>query len=234
MKPAHRTLDAFGPAWESFVMEEAGKLGCVLDPPRAGLLARHALLVLAKNREMNLTSITDPAEFAEKHVLDSLALCAALPSGTRTLWDLGSGAGFPGMVAAAVQPSLSVTLVESRSKKAAFLSFAASELMLSNVSVANARAEALLSEPGAPLPDVCAARAVASLAELFRLCKAYLAAGGLLIAMKGPDAEAEMVELAKKAGRKKALRPVTEMSAYGLPAAGRRALVFLRGEKPAG
>lgn len=216
-------MDDFGPGWEKYVAREAGRLSCALSPEQARRLARHARLVVEANQNLNLTSITDPAGFAEKHVVDSLALGPLIPEGIGTLWDLGSGAGFPGLVLAIARPDIHVTLVESRAKKAVFLSFAVAELGLKNAGVENGRAEDLLKTAR---PGAVAARAVASLWDLFRLLKGYLAAGGQLLAMKGPDPAAEIDELLKRAG-KKGLAPRVELFSYQLPAAGARTLVRL-------
>lgn len=217
-------MDEFGPGWEELVVRAAEQLSCAIPRDRVRLLARHARLVREVGRGLNLTTITDPAAFAEKHVVDSLALIPFIPGEVRALFDLGSGAGFPGLVLAIARPELAVTLVESRAKKAAFLTLAVSELGLANVSVENGRAEDLLKEAR---PDAVAARAVASLWDLFRLVKGYLAAGGQLLAMKGPDPAAEVEELLKRAG-KKGLSPRVSLSSYRLPTAGARTLVRVR------
>src|SRR6266851_9969029 len=102
-----------------------------LDPEQLKLLGRHVDLLLKWNKSINLTSITDPDEVAEKHVLDSLAVVPVLPSGS--LLDAGSGAGFPGIPAAIARPALAVTLVDSVQKKVAFLKSALAELRLPRV-----------------------------------------------------------------------------------------------------
>jgi 16S rRNA (guanine527-N7)-methyltransferase len=85
-----------------------------------GLLERYADRLLAWNRKVNLTSITAPAEVAEKHILDSLLLLRALGS-ARSLLDLGSGAGLPGIPLACARPGLEVTCCDSVGKKVAFV-----------------------------------------------------------------------------------------------------------------
>src|SRR5256885_16968621 len=103
-------------------------MGVSLTPEQLKLLGRHVDLLLKWNKSINLTAITDPAEVAEKHVLDSLAVVPVLPAGS--LLDAGSGAGFPGIPAAIAKPELDVALVGSVQKKGALLKSAPAELRL--------------------------------------------------------------------------------------------------------
>ena len=101
---------------------EAGaqQLGVTLDSTHLARFDRYLDALLRWNTHIKLTSVTAPADVVEKHVLDSLAVVPALGS-ARELVDIGSGAGFPGLVVAAVRPEIRVTVVESIQKKAAFL-----------------------------------------------------------------------------------------------------------------
>src|SRR5216683_2981492 len=90
------------------IEEGAAGMGLRLSPEQLQRLGRHVDLLLKWNRSINLTSITDPDEVVEKHVLDSLAVVPVLPSGS--LLDAGSGAGFPGIPAAIARPDLEVVL----------------------------------------------------------------------------------------------------------------------------
>ena len=101
-------------------------MGVRLGPEQLKQLGRHVDLMMKWNKSINLTAITDPAEVAEKHVLDSLAVVPVLPAGS--LLDAGSGAGFPGIPAAIAKPELDVALVDSVQKKVAFLKSALAEL----------------------------------------------------------------------------------------------------------
>lgn len=131
----------------------------------------------------------------DRHFRDSAQLFALVPPDARRLADLGSGAGFPGLVLAAMGEGrgLEVTLVESIGKKAAFLSAAIEAMGLSNARVIPARIESL----SITKPDVITARALASLPKL--LCYAYEIGGetALCIFPKGQDVAVELTEAAK-------------------------------------
>jgi 16S rRNA (guanine527-N7)-methyltransferase len=131
----------------------------------------------------------------DRHFRDSAQLFALIPPSAKSLTDLGSGAGFPGLVLAAMgeRRGLAVTLVESTGKKAAFLSAAAAAMGLSNVRVIPARIESLK----AAKPDVITARALASLSKL---CLHAYEIGGetsLCLFPKGQDVASELTEAAK-------------------------------------
>ena len=113
------------------IEEGAAQMGVRLGPEQLKQLGRHVDLMMKWNKSINLTAITDPAEVAEKHVLDSLAVVPVLPAGS--LLDAGSGAGFPGIPAAIAKPELDVALVDSVQKKVAFLKSALAELRLPRV-----------------------------------------------------------------------------------------------------
>ena len=108
---------------------------------------------------MNLTAITDPAELAEKHLVDSLALLPEV-RGAATLLDMGSGAGLPGIPLAIALPSLEVTCCDTVAKKVAFVKAVAAELDLRVRGVA-ARAEGKPEREGLPLAEVVVSRAFA-------------------------------------------------------------------------
>jgi 16S rRNA (guanine527-N7)-methyltransferase len=131
------------------------------------------------NRAYNLTAIRDPGEMATKHVLDSLAI---LPLVRGRVLDAGSGAGLPAIPLALADAALQVTALDSNGKKARFLRHIQRALNLSNLEVAEARAESFA--PAAPF-DVITSRAFASLADFFSATRHLLAAGGQWVAMKG-------------------------------------------------
>src|SRR3954463_7389463 len=114
-------------------------MGLRLSAEQLKLLGRDGNLLLKGNKSINLTPITDPAEVAEKHVLDSLALVPVLPRGS--LLDAGSGGGVPGSPAAIARPDLEVVLVDSAQKKFAFLKNVLAELRLPGVKAVAVRLE---------------------------------------------------------------------------------------------
>ncbi len=160
-----------------------------LDLPAAlaaPLLAYLALLA-RWNATYNLTAIRDPREMVAKHLLDSLAMQPFVRD-LRSLADLGTGPGLPGIPLAIATPALEVTLVESNGKKARFLREAARQLGLGNVRVAESRIEAF--RPGTPF-DAITARALATLPLILELGGHLPGPDGRLLAMKGvvPDDE---------------------------------------------
>jgi len=166
-----------------------------LEPGQRGAIDRHVQLLLAWNRAINLTAISDAEGIAREHVLDSLtALPLLRQRGVKRLLDLGSGSGFPGL-ALAVSLNLEHTLlVESIGKKARFLDAAAGVVGLGDrLSVVNSRVEALAShvEDREAWPLVTA-RAVASLRELVELAFPLLFVGGVLVAWKRAPIEPEV------------------------------------------
>ena len=150
------------------------------------LLAYLALLA-RWNATYNLTAIRDPRDMVAKHLLDSLAM-QPFVRGLRTLADLGTGPGLPGIPLAIATPGLQVTLVESNGKKARFLREAVRQLGLGNVQVAESRIEAF--RPGTHF-DAITARALATLPLILELGGHLPGPGGRLLAMKGvvPDEE---------------------------------------------
>lgn len=138
------------------------------------------------NALFNLTAIRDRPGMLRKHVLDSLSLQPYLRGGR--VADVGTGAGFPGLVLAIVNPERRFTLIEATGKKARFVEQTTERLRLDNVLVANSRAETYRPFE---LFDTVAARALSSLADFVAYAGHLCAPGGRLLAMKGkrPDDE---------------------------------------------
>jgi len=152
--------------------------------------------LLRWNRTHNLTSITDPKEALEKHLVDSLTLLPYLPEAGRLL-DLGSGGGFPGLPLKIVRPQLDIVSVDAVAKKIAFQRHAGRRLGLDGFDAWHGRAEKLPDEPGfAAGFDRVVARAFTSLTGFIELALPCLAGDGSMIAMKGPEGERELQEAA--------------------------------------
>lgn len=151
-------------------------------------------MLLEYNAHTNLTAITDPAEIIAKHYADSFAVCCHIPQNA-TLLDVGTGAGFPALPVAAARPDVTITALDSTSKKLAFIESAALKMELSNLSVLNMRAETAAHEIGyRERFTAVVSRAVARLNVLCELCLPFAAVGGKFIAMKGTGAIAEKDE----------------------------------------
>jgi 16S rRNA (guanine527-N7)-methyltransferase len=150
-----------------------------------GAAGRLALLLdLVAQEPSAITAVRDPAEGVDVHVADSLvALELSQVRGARSIADVGSGGGFPGLVVAIALPDARVALVESVSRKCAFLRNAVDRLELANVEVVHARAEAW--REGLEAHDLVTARALAPLTTLVEYAAPLLLVGGALVAWKG-------------------------------------------------
>jgi 16S rRNA (guanine527-N7)-methyltransferase len=127
-------------------------------------LVAYAQLLDKWQRTINLVSKKTLPEMLERHFLDSAQLSLFVPESARTLYDLGSGAGFPGMVLAMLRPEIYVHLIESDQRKCAFLG-AVSRETGTPVIINNARLDSLYND--LPAPDIVTARAFAPLVSLF-------------------------------------------------------------------
>jgi 16S rRNA (guanine527-N7)-methyltransferase len=172
-------------------------LGLSVDEPAIARLIRFGERLVAWNRKVNLTAITDPAEMAEKHFLDSLVLLPAL-EGRATRRDVGSGAGFPGMAVACARPGLQVTCCDSVGKKVSFVKATAAELGLA-VRAFPVRATGDAARDGLPISEAVVSRALADPDRWMELGAGYVGAGGLLMAMLGKGAERTHLEALGKA-----------------------------------
>lgn len=150
-------------------------------------------LLLEVNEHMNLTAITDPEEILKKHFADSLTGSPCLPMGAQVI-DVGTGAGFPGMVLSIVRPDLSFTLLDALRKRVDFLRRVTDELGLSaRVSCVHARAEEAAQEPrfreqfGAAV-----SRALAPLSVVMEYSAGFVKKGGRIVAYKGPAVKEEL------------------------------------------
>ena len=147
------------------------------------------------------TAVTDPVEAVDVHIADSLSVIGLLDGRElpRTIADVGSGAGFPGLPLAIALEGAAVDLIESTTRKCRFLERAAATLDLANTRVVRARAEDWAGAKGEERYDLVTARAVAPLATLLEYASPLLRPHGLLIAWKGARDEAEEEQAAAAA-----------------------------------
>jgi len=156
-------------------------------------LAEYGRLLLEKNQVMNLTAIREEDKVARLHMLDCAALLNVADFQDKTLIDVGTGAGFPGLPLKILCPSLSVTLLDSLGKRVDWLNEVARTLGLDGVSAIHARAEEQALVKGfRDCFDLATARAVADLRLLCELCLPYVKVGGLFLAMKSVDSADEL------------------------------------------
>lgn len=148
------------------------------------------------NQKMNLTAIEEPVEVAYKHFVDSALLCRVIPQlAGRSLIDIGTGAGFPGVPLKIMEPSLQLTLFDSLNKRITFLKEVCQQLQLSGVQAIHGRAEDFAQKIDyREQYDLASARAVARLPVLLEICLPFVKVGGYFIALKGPELEQEIAE----------------------------------------
>jgi 16S rRNA (guanine527-N7)-methyltransferase len=144
-------------------------------------------LVEKWNRVYNLTAIRDRDEMIKLHFLDSLSILNYV--NVKNILDVGSGAGFPGIVLAIAKPEMTVTVMDSVNKKTTFMQQVKSELSLSNLNVLNGRVEAL--QPTTPFEAVTS-RAFSNLKNMMSLTQHTLQKNGVWLAMKSKDVKEEL------------------------------------------
>ena len=175
---------------ERQLAEGVAGLGLKLPAGSQSMLLDYLALMQKWNRTYNLTAVREPSKMVSHHLLDCLAVAPHLDA--RTILDVGSGAGLPGIPLALARPQAAVTLLESNHKKAAFLQQAKTELKLDNVSVARERVETW--QPG-QLFEIVVSRAFSDLAEFVALAGRHASPGGRLAAMKGIYPHEEITQL---------------------------------------
>ena len=151
--------------------------------------SQYLSLLLEWNEKFNLTAITDEEEIEEKHFVDSIELSKYFDIKNKTLLDVGSGAGFPGIPLAIIEPSLKVTLLEATGKRVTFLKEVVKKLNLKNVEVIQGRAEELNKRESF---DIVTARAVKELNVLLEICFHLVKVGGTFVAYKSSNIDNEL------------------------------------------
>lgn len=202
-------------------------LGLDLEESTRNRLLAYLDLIAKWTRVYNLTAVRDAQEMLSHHLLDSLAVIAPLRRemanlqravDARSLLDVGSGAGLPGVVIAIVCPEVQVTCVDTVAKKAAFIQQVAVSLKLPNLKGLHARVESL-TQPF----DVICSRAFASLLDFTHWSRSALAEDGIWLAMKGKHPEQELQVLPKDV-------KVFHVEPLNVPSLGaERCIVWMRG-----
>ena len=174
---------------EQLLRDGLTKLGLPTDGIPA--LTRYADLLVEKNKVMNLTAITEPADIAALHFLDSAALLTLADFRGKAVADVGTGAGFPGLPLRIVEPSIRLTLLDAQNKRIEFLKEVCGDIGLADVECVHARAEEFAADRRESF-DLVTSRAVAALPLLCELCLPLVKVGGYFVAMKSVDAGAEL------------------------------------------
>ena len=212
---------------KSIVSDYSEREGLGLTGEQLTMLDTYATMLVKTNEVMNLTNITDDEGIAVRHFIDSLTLVPYIraereKAGKKdlTVIDVGTGAGFPGVVLKIAMPELRLTLLDSLNKRLGFLNEVSTALGLTDVKTVHGRAEdagrdKVLREKY----DISCARAVANLPVLCEYCLPFVKQGGAFLAMKGNVDEEEQASskaISVLGGRKektdKFLLPGTDMN----------------------
>ena len=168
--------------------------GCgeLLSDESAQKLYEFARILVETNKAFNLTAITEEKEVILKHFVDCASISKHIPADS-TLVDAGCGAGFPSLPIAILRSDVSVTSLDSTTKKIDFINRTAKELSLNNIVAISSRAEDFAKDNREKF-DIATSRAVARLNILDELCIPLIKVGGLFIAMKSSRGEIELQE----------------------------------------
>ena len=207
----------------------AAELGIELETDQTAKFIKYKECLKEGSRKVNLTAIKEDEEIMKLHFLDSIAVLAYCDFKGKSLCDVGSGAGLPGAALKSAEDSISLSMLECRQKRADFLESLISELELENSRVLPIRAEEADGELRESF-DIVISRAVADLRLLSELTMHLVKKGGTMLAMKGPNPEAEIAAAEK--GIELLGGRVEAVHEYILPwAETGRSLIVIRKEK---
>lgn len=169
-------------------------LGISLNDEQVGQYLRYYEMLIQWNEMINLTAITDYADVMKKHFVDSLSLVRICDlTGSLSLIDVGTGAGFPGLVLKIAFPDLKVTLLDSLNKRIHFLDEVINELGIQEVNTVHGRAEDYARQGKLRESfDLCVSRAVANLSTLSEYCLPFVKVDGLFISYKSERVSEEL------------------------------------------
>ncbi len=166
-------------------------LNCL--PLQLEKLLKYLELLQRWNKAFNLTAIRDPLQMVRLHLLDSLAIHPYV-QGLKSIIDVGTGPGLPGIPLAILNPEINFTLLDSNGKKTRFLFQAINELKLTNASEINHRVEAY--QPN-QLFDAVISRAFSSISDMLNQCDHLVSDQGCFLAMKGKKPDSELSQMTK-------------------------------------
>ena len=172
---------------EQVFIEECKKIGIIPTEEQLSQLETLYNYMIEYNQNVNLTRITDKKEVYLKHYYDSLTIVKAINlNDIKTLCDVGTGAGFPGIILKIFFPDLKITLVDSLNKRIVYLNKVIEKLQLKDIETIHSRGEKLVEKY-----DVVVSRAVARIDKLLKICFSSVKDKGYLIAMKAHFDEEE-------------------------------------------
>jgi len=163
------------------------------SPLQLEKLLKYLELLQRWNKAFNLTAIRDPLQMVRLHLLDSLAIHPYV-QGLKSIIDVGTGPGLPGIPLAILNPEINFTLLDSNGKKTRFLFQAINELKLTNASEINHRVEAY--QPN-QLFDAVISRAFSSISDMLNQCDHLVSDQGCFLAMKGKKPDSELSQMTK-------------------------------------
>lgn len=194
---------------EKFI-EELDKINIILTEEQIEKLDKFYKLLIEWNKKINLTRIEDEKEVYLKHFYDSLTIVKVVDlNKINTLCDVGTGAGFPGIVLKIVFPNLKITLIDSLQKRVNYLNTIIKELNLNNIEAVHARGEEYKGKF-----DLVTSRAVANIEKLVKYTMHLVSPSGIFVAMKG-DIDNELTEDIKRKLSKK--YKITKIEKFLLP-----------------
>lgn len=184
---------------ERFLQEKLGMLSVEVNKEKIDQFNQFYDILVEWNKVMNLTAITDYKDVVEKHFLDSLSIERILNlDGIKTVMDVGTGAGFPGIPLKIIYPELKVTLLDSLNKRVKFLNEVIRQLELKNIDAIHGRAEDIgKNENYREKYDLCVSRAVSNLATLSEYCMPFVKVGGVFVSYKSGDIDEEVLKSKK-------------------------------------
>lgn len=184
--------------WMQNLKEKAEKLQIDLKVEQLEKYYQYMKLLIEWNQKMNLTAIVEPNEIILKHFIDSLTIYSYTKN-KKSVLDIGTGAGFPGIPLKILQEETNFTLLDSLNKRITFLQEVISKLELQNIEAIHGRAEEVVKQENKRESyEIVTSRAVARLNTLLEYMLPFVKIGGLCICMKSVEIEEELQE-AKKA-----------------------------------
>lgn len=224
------TESSAGPAEPAGAAAPVPPVAAEIFGPELPRAVRYAALLAGPGIDRGLIGPGEAGRLWDRHLLNCAVVAELVPS-KGSLVDLGSGPGLPGIVLALLRPGMSVTLLEPMARRADFLRECVEELELANASVLRGRAEDLAGQPGA---DVVTARAVAPLERLAGLAVGLVRPGGLVLAIKGAGAEAEVKRARSELRRVGAREVMVRHAGSGIVDPAATVVTFTAGPPPRG